>query len=142
MKEIRSEIIIKAPLKKVWDILIDLESYKTWNSFTPKIETNFKVGSEVILQVNMNPGKKLLTQKEEILWYKEMESFAWGINKTFPVKTERAQILKALDEQRTQYITYDKFWGILTPLVMLLYKNKIQKGFDAVAQDLKNKAEK
>ncbi|MEI6310776.1 MAG: SRPBCC domain-containing protein [Bacteroidota bacterium] len=141
MQIIESTIIINAPVDKVWNILMEKDRYHLWNPFTPKIETTFEVGSDIILHVNMNLDNKILKQKEQILWIKEKESVAWGISSPFPVKTERAQVLTALSPTQTQYYTYDKFWGILVPLVMLLYRTKIQKGFDAVASGLKNFAE-
>ena len=141
MQEITSKIIIQAPRQVVWDVLMDLDNYSKWNSFTPKVETNFELGTTVILHVNMNGNGKLLKQKEQILWVKEGESVAWGIPTKFPVKTERAQILRTVDAHTTEYITYDKFWGVLTPLVMMLYRKKIQAGFDAVAAGLKVRCE-
>ena len=141
MKIIESEIIINAPKKVLWDILMDKDNYHLWNPFTPKIETNFEVGSDIILHVNMKLDNKIIKQKEQILWVNEMESVAWGISSPFPVKTERSQILTEISPTQTKYYTYDKFWGILVPLVMLMYRDKIQKGFDAIALGLKNYAE-
>ena len=141
MQEITSKIIIQAPRQVVWEVLMDLDNYQSWNTFTPKVETNFEVGTDVILHVNMKGNGKLLKQKEQILWFKEGKSMAWGIPTIFPVKTERAQILRTVDSETTEYITYDKFWGVLTPLVMALYRKKIQQGFDDVAEGLKRHCE-
>lgn len=141
MQIIESSIIINAPKKIVWDILMDKDKYALWNAFTPKIETDFTVGNDIILHVNMDPSKALLKQKEQILWVKENESIAWGIASAFPVKTERAQILTEISPTQTKYYTYDKFWGILVPLVMWMYRDKIQRGFDQVATGLKKYAE-
>lgn len=141
MQEINSTITIHAPKQLVWQILIDLESYHKWNPFTPKVVSTLKPGDEVALHVNMNPGKKLLIQKETILWNKPTDSIAWGITASFPVRTERAQLLTAVDENTTTYHTYDKFWGILVPIVMLFYRKKVQHGFDSVAKGLKAYAE-
>jgi hypothetical protein len=66
---------------------------------------------------------------------------AWGIEAMFPVRTERAQILTEKSATQTEYHTYDKFWGFLVPLVMLMYRDKVQAGFDSVALGLKNYAE-
>lgn len=141
MQFIQSEIIINAPKKMVWDILLDTSLYHIWNPFTPKIETDFVVGHEIILHVNMTPGKKLLLQKEKILWVKEQESLAWGITSMFPVKTERIQELTEVSASVTKYMTCDKFWGPLVPLVMMMYRQKVQVGFDQIAMALKNRAE-
>ena len=37
MKVTRSEIDIDAPVEKVWNIIIDLERYPEWNTFTPRM---------------------------------------------------------------------------------------------------------
>ena len=141
MQLIQSEIVIDAPKKIVWDIILDTSLYHEWNPFTPKVETDFIVGNEIILHVNMTPGKKLLIQKEKILWIKEQESIAWGITSLFPVKTERIQELTEISASRTKYMTCDKFWGPLVPLVMMLYRQKIQVGFDQIVHALKHRAE-
>lgn len=141
MKIISSNITIYTPKNLVWEILLDFNNYHLWNPFTPKIETNLIIGNEVKLHVAMNLDEKTQIQKESLLWVKKEESIAWGITSVFPVTTERAQMLTSINEKTTLYETYDKFWGPLTPLVMLLYKNKIQNGFDACAKGLKARAE-
>ena len=141
MKEIESKIIINAPRDLVWAVLLDFDSYPEWNPFTPKVECSLVPGEKVVLYVDMNQNSKLMIQEETLLWVKESESIAWGITSTFPVKTERAQILTALGPNKTEYLTYDKFWGILVPVVMLFYKKKIQRGFDLVAEGLKKRTE-
>ena len=107
MQIIQSTILIHAPKLLVWNILMDIDHYNKWNPFTPKVETNFKMGSKIILHVNMTPGKKLLQQTEQILWVKEEESVAWGIEAMFPVRTERAQILTEKSPTETEYHTYE-----------------------------------
>lgn len=141
MEIIESSIEIKAPISLVWDILLDFENYHKWNKFTPKVECDLEIGHLVHLHVDMNQNKKIRVQTENLLWVKKEESIAWGITATFPVRTERAQILTDLGANTTRYYTYDKFWGILVPLVMFLYKSKIQAGFDSCAKNLKEYAE-
>ncbi len=141
MKIIESRIEIKSPKSLVWEVLLDFDNYHKWNPFTPKIETDLRVGTPVHLHVDMKQNKKTSIQTETLLWVDEGKSIAWGITKTFPVRTERAQILEALDANTTSYYTYDKFWGILVPIVMLGFKKDIQKGFDAVALGLKTRCE-
>lgn len=141
MKEITSKIIINAPKQLVWEILLDFEKYEEWNPFTRKVDCDLIVGNEVGLHVDMNGDGKTALQKETLLWLKEGESIAWGIAANFPVKTERAQILTAIDENTTEYHTYDKFWGFLVPVVIFFFGKKIQKGFDGIALALKERAE-
>ncbi len=141
MEIIESRIEIEAPKSLVWEILLDFDNYHLWNPFTPKIECDLVIGNPVHLHVDMKQNKKIRIQTETLLWNKTEESIAWGITKTFPVRTERAQILEVLSPIKTRYYTYDKFWGLLVPLVMLGFKKDIQNGFDAVGVSLKKRAE-
>lgn len=142
MQIIESRIEIHAPKKLVWDVLLDFDNYHQWNPFTPKIECDFIVGNPVKLHVDMKQNGKIRIQKEDLLWIKDEESIAWGITSSFPVRTERAQVLKEISPAITSYYTYDKFWGLLVPMVMWGFREDIQKGFDAVAEGLKSHCEK
>ena len=142
MQIIESRIEIQAPKKLVWKVLLEFDNYHLWNPFTPKVACDLVIGNPVKLHVDMKQNGKIRIQKEDLLWVKKEESIAWGITSSFPVRTERAQILKEIGFARTSYYTYDKFWGILVPLVMWGYKKDIQKGFDAVGHGLKEHCEK
>ncbi len=138
---IEAQCVINAPIEKVWDALVDLDNYHTWNTFTSKIETDFSIGSTVVLHVHLNLNEKIHIQKETMLEYIEGESMSWGITKSFPVKTVRIQKLTKINESKTSYYTSDVLNGLMTPIVMALYGKKIKNGFDQVAIDLKNYCE-
>lgn len=142
-KIIESKIIINAPIQKVWDVLADFEKYPQWNPFTPKIEIQpDQLGSDVILHVRLNPkSPKLTIQKEQLLAWDQGQQMSWGITKTWYIQTVRIQKLTALDSQTTEYYTSDAFEGPLTWLVLLLFQQKIQIGFDKVAAGLKRQVE-
>ena len=138
MKIISSEIIINAPIKLVWEVLSDFDKYPTWNPFTPTIEVSPEIGSTVVLHVKMNPNSnKIIKQKETLLKWEEGTQIDWGIQGAWHVNTVRIQQLTSLDDQTTKYFTSDSFTGPMTWLVMWLYRNKIQSGFDSVAKALK-----
>ena len=139
--KIEAESIINAPIDKVWNVLADINNYDKWNTFTPKIETDFSIGSTVVLHVRLNLDKKIHIQKETMLAFKEGESMSWGITKSFPVRTVRIQRLTKISESKTAYYTSDVLNGLMTPIVMALYGKKIKNGFDQVAIDLKNYCE-
>jgi len=138
---IEAQCVINAPIEKVWDALVDLDNYHTWNTFTSKIETDFSIGSTVVLHVHLNLNEKIHIQKETMLEYIEGESMSWGITKSFPVKTVRIQKLTKINKSKTSYYTSDVLNGLMTPIVMALYGKKIKNGFDQVAIDLKNYCE-
>jgi hypothetical protein len=136
------KVLIDAPLEKVWQALIDVENYPRWNPFTTRVETTFVVGEPAILYVTMN-GQHQRVQHEAITVFEPQQAFAWAsiMGAPFILKTSRRQIVEALDDQRTQYETYETFDGLLAPLVMALYRKDIQHGFEAVGVALKKYVE-
>lgn len=139
---IESTIIINAPLEKVWAVLSNFDNYHKWNPFTPKIEVENEIGSTVGLQVRLNPkSTKTILQKETLLVWEEGKRLEWGIQNSWFVRTVRIQSLKAIDENTTEYYTSDAFKGPLTGLILFLYRNKIQIGFDDVCTGLKKEVE-
>jgi hypothetical protein len=139
---IESKITINAPIQKVWDVLSNFENYHQWNPFTPKIEVKNEIGSTVGLHVRLNPkSKKTILQKETLLAWEEGKRLEWGITNSWFVQTVRIQSLKIIDENTTEYYTSDAFEGPLTGLILFLYRNKIQIGFDDVCTGLKKQVE-
>lgn len=141
-KIIESKIIIEAPIQKVWEVLADFDNYQQWNPFTPRIDIKNEIGTQVGLHVRLNPkSKKTTLQKETLLKWEEGKRLEWGIQDAWYVKTVRIQQLTAIDDFRTEYYTSDAFEGPLTGLILLLFRNKIQIGFDDVCQGLKKQVE-
>lgn len=139
---IESKITIHAPIQKVWDVLSNFDKYSQWNPFTPKIEIKNEIGSTVGLHVRLNPkSKKTILQKETLLAWEEGKRLEWGITNSWFVRTVRIQSLKIIDENTTEYYTSDAFEGPLTGLILFLYRNKIQIGFDDVCIGLKKQVE-
>jgi hypothetical protein len=137
-----NNVIINAPLEKVWHALIDVENYPRWNPFTTRVETTFVVGQPAILYVTMN-GQHQRVQHEVITVFEPQHAFAWAsiMGVPFILKANRWQVVEALDDQHTQYETYETFDGLLVPLIMALYRQDIQRGFDAGGAALKKYAE-
>ena len=59
----------------------------------------------------------------------------------FLINDERVQELEPMEEGICSYYTYETFQGLAIPLVMRLYKDDIQRGFNAIAEALKRRAE-
>lgn len=140
---VESKIQINTPSIWVWQTLIDFNAYKDWNPFTPRIDIQPKIGSEVVLHVRMNPAsEKIIQQKETLLCWNEPYQIDWGIANSAFLKTVRTQRLRTLDAITTEYYTSDIINGPISWLVKWGYQHKIQKGFDSVAKALKEEAER
>ena len=141
-KRYTASSIIKSDLKTVWDILYNLDDYHAWNPFTPKIETDWEIGSKVTLTVNMKTGKTPIIQTDYLTKLNPQNEIAWGMKWTGFLKAERIQRLTSLHDSKIQYFTEDVITGILSPLVHILYGKNILRGFEQVADSLKTYAEK
>jgi len=146
VKVTRSEIDIDAPVENVWNIIIDLERYPEWNTFTPRMGAKqIVVGDEFLLDCQMTEKQLLRDEKEVFLAY-EPERFrvCWGTSRTRGrpgIKSYRWQICEPVNDKRTHFINYEEFHGILAPLVNLLYGKKLHRAFVGYCQDLKKRAE-
>ena len=138
---VRAEIVIEAPIDRVWQILNDLQAYAEWNPFTPRVESSLQLGDPIHLHARMI-GERLLHRVEWVT-RNEPHALCWEMKmgKRFLLHAERCQALTALDDGRTHYVTEDTFTGLLTFLVMGLFGRAMQRGFDDCARGLKKQAE-
>lgn len=131
---------IHAPAETVWQVLVDLERYPEWNPFTPRIESSLVVGDPITIHVRMRPGRQQI-EHEHVTRFIPGREFAWGT--LFPawlMQAERVQRVEALGPLDCSYYAYESFSGLGLPVVMGM-KADIQRGFDAVALALKQRAE-
>ena len=136
----KAEVSIKTDIETAWQSLISIENYERWNSFTPMVKTNWEIGSVVHLTVQMQENKSPIIQKEKLLRFEPETEIAWGIDFGPFLKAERVQrITKTSDG--VSYFTEDVIWGLLSPIVNLIYGKHIQKGFERVANGLKSYCE-
>ena len=140
-KKYKASSAIDADQQTVWNILVNQKEYHLWNPFTPKIETDWEIGSEVMLTVNMKPDKAPILQTEYVARLNPPIVLAWGMNWRGFLKAERIQRLTEMSDGKTMYFTEDVISGLLCPIVHLMYGKYIQKGFEGVAQSLKKYAE-
>lgn len=133
---------INASRERVWNILTDLKQYPQWNPFTYRVVTTLAIGDPVDLYVRFRKRGEV-TQKEQVCIVQKPERLAWGMKMgaRFILCAQRDQVLTALDDGHCTYQTWDAFSGLLTPLVMALFRQDIEDGFNAMAAALKVRAE-
>jgi len=142
MKNIQTEILILADNAKVWDVLLNFESYPTWNPFITSISGERKLGNRLTVSINP-PGGKGMTFKPNILTLEANKEFRWkgklGINGIFD--GEHYFILESVDKDITKFIHGEKFSGLLVPLVGKML-DKTQKGFQLMNESIKKECER
>jgi hypothetical protein len=142
MKNIQTEILILADTAKVWDVLMNFDSYPKWNPFITSISGERKLGNRLTVSINP-PGGKGMTFKPNILTLEANKEFRWkgklGINGIFD--GEHYFILESVDKDITKFIHGEKFSGLLVPFVRKML-DKTQKGFLLMNESIKNECER
>ena len=126
----------------MWDILSDFEKYPEWNPFTYKVEGILQIGQKVDLYVQMKAGDQRV-QSEEVCAVKKPKHMAWKMQmgSSLILAARRDQFIEVIDDKSCSYETIDAFQGLLTPVVMGLFKKHIENGFNKLAEALKKRAE-
>ena len=131
---------IKAPKQAVWDVIVDTAAYAQWNPFVPACDSSFVVGSPIVMKVRLLPSLTI-TQKETIQQNRPGEFLAYGINIPLSIlSSTRQHVLTAIDENTTRYESVFILQGFLSPLVSLMLKTQLTRGFSEMTEGLVQRA--
>ena len=134
-------IRIEAPVGFVWKVLTDVKKYGEWNPFTPRVRTDFTIGSPAHLRVRMGKAKMPIT--ETVCAFESPRLIAW--RKTFGARwllvAVREQHLEPVSETACQYHNTDRLTGMLAPLVFLCFGGYMRRGFTDVGDGLRRYSE-
>src|SRR5207245_6493043 len=150
-----STIAIDAPIDVVWSVMTDVARYREWNPFIIAVELRdggaLAVGSALTLHVRA-PGERWGVSTIEVVTRLEapppatdgprraaMEYLFTGwLDRLALVRGSRLQALDQAPGMPTIYRTTEQFRGLLARAVPLA---RVQRGFDAHAAALKQRAE-
>jgi hypothetical protein len=142
MRNIQTDILINTEITKVWDVLMNFDSYPKWNPFITTISGEPKLGNRLTVSINPPRGKRM-TFKPSILTIESYKEFRWkgklGINGIFD--GEHYFILEFLENDKTKFIHGEKFSGLLVPVLGKML-DKTQKGFQLMNESIKNECER
>ncbi len=142
MKKLYSEIEIDAPAQRVWDLLTDFAAYPDWNPFIPRIAGALETGAtlEVRLEppdgmaITMRPTLLAVTPRQELRWLGKF--LLSGL-----FDGEHRFAIEPLDNGRVRLVHEEQFRGILVPLFASSLDRHTLRGFQAMNQALKARAE-
>jgi hypothetical protein len=132
---------IHAPAARVWAALTDFARYGEWNPFTPELSAELRVDAPVRIVADMGfrrfveRGRVVAVEPERLLrWhvFPMPRWLAWG---------DRVQTLEPLGPDRCLYRSEDRLRGALAPLVALMMRRSVTRGFVAAGQGLKRYVE-
>jgi len=156
---IRSEIVINAPLRDVYETILDTSTWPTWCRLVPKVKINHQPvstfqssallveGTKMTFTVHMNSWLRAIS-KEQVNYVsprtEDMKEckICWTarFHPQSLLKGERVHEIQAI-EGGCQYVTYETFDKPLAYIVKLLFTSPLQNGFDNWCIDLKNYCE-
>ena len=140
MKTLHTEIIINAPAEKVWNILTDFEKFPEWNAFILSIEGEQKVGAQ--LTVGLKNGNSTSVFKPKLVVYEKNKAFEWKGNLPLGMFNGHHQFkIEKLSDTKVKFIHKEDFSGWLSGLIMRMIGEQTRKGFEAMNEALKKRAE-
>jgi hypothetical protein len=77
--QLRTEIAIEAPARRVWDVLTDFDAYREWNPFIGRISGDLTPGSKLRLEVSPSAGRSL-TLRARVTVVRPDEELAWRVS--------------------------------------------------------------
>ncbi|WP_435181167.1 SRPBCC family protein [Halorussus sp. AFM4] len=142
MDEIVTQTKIEASPAKVWEFLIDFDSYPEWNP-SLDIDGDAKEGSQ--LEVTFKyPNQSPTTMKTTVLVVDEPTELRWDARLFIPYlyDGEHRFVLTPLDDgERTRLVQAESFKGLLVGFVNRRIGDDIEEGFRQMNERLKEHVE-
>ena len=142
MKELRSEIEIATPARRVWEILTDFAGFPKWNPFIRRARGNLVEGER--LEVMMQPsGARGMTFSPTVLTVEADRELRWIGHLFVPGLFDGEHIftIEPLGTGRVRFTQREIFTGLFVPLLALMLDTDTQRGFDEMNKALKARAE-
>lgn len=141
MKELKTEIEIQASPDKVWQILTDLDKYPEWNPFIHHAIGKAKAGEKV--DITFQSGEKQMTLHCKVLEVKPNKELCWKYHVLLPglFNGEHHFTIEQTGVNLVRFVDREVFNGLLVPLQAKDIDTNSRRGFEAMDQALKARAE-
>ncbi len=141
MKELRTEIEIQALPEKVWQTLTDLKKYPEWNQFIRHAIGKAEVGKTV--DIDFEPDSKGLKLHCTVFTAEPNRQLCWKYHVIFPALFygEHSFTIEQMEDNRVRFIDREIFYGWLVPLQAKDIDTNSRRGFEAMDEALKARAE-
>jgi hypothetical protein len=137
---IDASIIIDAPVEEVWSVLVDFNSWETWNDFIPIVEGNLQVGERLRIKV-VSPGLKPMNFNPEVYVVEPIEAIVWGGSFLKIIyRGDHTFLLEPIPEGKTRFRQIERFRG---PMVLFMGSmiKKTKLGYHQMNLALKEQVE-
>ncbi|MGG6268900.1 SRPBCC domain-containing protein [Leptolyngbya sp. AN03gr2] len=143
MPTLYTEIEIRAARSQVWQILIDKERWKYWNTFLYDCDPSlpFVEGRDVALSLLRNPGEEEVQFRPIVTLVQPNYCLKWL--STIPgLRNEHVLELQDTGVNQTRFLYQQNFSGTLARFLLPFIRQDERKGIQRMAWELKQYAEK
>jgi hypothetical protein len=141
LRELRTEIAIRAPAQRVWSVLTDFARYPEWNPFIRQISGDLREGSRLMVRIGV-PGSRPMTFRPRVIAAEPPRELRWLGHLFVPrlFDGEHSFVIEALDGEHVRFVQSERFGGVLVPLLGSLLTST-RTGFEAMNAALKQRVE-
>jgi hypothetical protein len=140
--ELRTEIDIGASAERVWAVLTDFASFADWNPFIRRLEGEATEGGKLAVRLEP-PGGRGMTFRPTVTRVDANREFRWLGHVGLPGVFDGEHIfsIEAADGGKARFVQRERFTGVLAPLILRMVRDSTLRGFEAMNQALKERAE-
>jgi hypothetical protein len=139
MRVTETTTVIRAPREKIWDLLVDLPNWPSWNTTVDKTEGTVALGSKLKVFVKLSPGRAFpvkvseLDKPSKMVWTGGMPLGLFKGVRTYTLTSRPA-------EAATEFHMREVFSGVMSSLIEKSIPD-MKPAFDEFAATLKQRAE-
>jgi len=142
VREMRSEIRIRASAERVWDTLTDFSSYPAWNPFIREVSGPLAPGSRIRVRLQRTKSSTM-TFRPRVLTANRPRELRWlgrlGIPGLFD--GEHSFTITPAEGGEILFAQAESFRGILVPLLWRSLQRDTKPMFDRMNDALRTRAE-
>lgn len=141
-REIATTVDVDATPDRVWEVLTDFPAYPEWNPFITRIAGELSPGQK--LDVTMRPeGSRGMGFKPTLLVADAPRELRWLGRLLVPGIFDGEHLFRVeeIGPGRTRLNQFERFTGVLAPLLLLFLEKGSRAGFESMNAALKRRSE-
>lgn len=138
---VEHRIGIHAPIETIWDILYDIDRWHEWNPLYTQAEGKIRIGGQLTLTLALEGQEPRVIRPTVFEWVPN-DQIHWRLKMLGGlVLNTRFMELEKLDTASTIFSNGELIGGLLGPTIARRMGRKIYRGFQAMSEALKVRAE-
>ena len=138
MREIYSDVEVKAGPGVVWDVITGFDNFPDWNPFITNCSGDLTEGSTLEMKLSP-PGSDEIAVSSKVVSAMAPKEFRWSAGGPL-FNSEHVTTIQPIGDQRVRVVQRGMYSGLLTP-----FKggqiDKIKQGMDAMNEAIVKQAE-